>query len=101
MTLMFLPQSRYANVGQCQVTLADGSTAAAVKLRRLANVAGDATTINANDRLDIIAGQQYGDGTMFWHIADANTELCPRNLLKPWLAGDPHAAQITIEVPEQ
>jgi hypothetical protein len=98
---MFLPQSRYANIAQCQVTLADGTTAAAVKLRRLPKVAGDATTINANDRLDIIAGQVYGDGTMFWHIADANTELAANWLLQPWPPGDPNAAQITIEVPEK
>ena len=98
---MFLPSSRYANVPQCQVTQAGGSTVTAVKLRRLPPVTGDATTMNANDRLDIIAGQAYGDGTMFWHIADANTELSARNLLEPWLAGDPHAPQITIELPEQ
>lgn len=98
---MFLPQSRYANVAQCQVTLADGSTATAVKLRALPQVAGDPTTMNANDRLDIIAGQEYGDGTMFWHIADANTELAANRLLEPWLPGDPNEAQITIEVPEK
>lgn len=98
---MFLPQSRYAKVAQCQVTLADGSTATAVKLRALPQVAGDATTMNANDRLDIIAGQEYGDGTMFWHIADANTELAANRLLEPWLPGDPTEAQITIEVPEK
>ena len=83
------------------MTRADGSAATAVKIRRLPQVAGDATIMNANDRLDIIAGQEYGDGTMFWHIADANTELDSRRLLEPWLPGDPHAAQITIQVPEK
>ena len=92
---MFLPQSRYANVAQVTVIRADGSTASAVKLRRLPQVAGDPTTMNANDRLDIIAGQEYGDGTMFWHIADANSELSGKTtsalspnsncvLLRPW-----------------
>jgi hypothetical protein len=98
---MFLPSSRYAQVAQCQVTQADGSAVTAVKLRRLPPMTGDPTTMNANDRLDIIAGQQYGDGTMFWHIADANTELSARKLLEPWLPDDPNATQITIEVPEQ
>lgn len=98
---MFLPSSRYANIPQCQTTLADGSTATAVKLRMLPEVTGDLTTMNDNDRLDIIAGQEYGDATMFWHIADANSELSAPNLLKPWLPGDPHAPQIAIEVPEQ
>jgi hypothetical protein len=98
---MFLPKSRYANAAQCQVILPDGSMATAVKLRRLPLAIGDPTTMDANDRLDIIANQQYGDGTMFWHIADANTELSARKLLEPWLPDDPNAAQITIEVPEQ
>ncbi|SRR6266481_1978761 len=98
---MFAPNSRYANLPQCQVTQADGTTVTAVKLRRLPQVTGDPTTINDNDRLDIIAGQEYGDGSMFWHIADANTELSARDLLKPWLPADPHEAQITIEVPEK
>jgi hypothetical protein len=98
---MFLPSSRYANLAQCQVTQADGSTVTAVKLRMLPQVTGDPTTMTADDRLDIIAGQEYGDGTMFWHIADANTELSAPNLLKQWLPGDSNEAQITIEVPEQ
>jgi hypothetical protein len=98
---MFLPQSRYADVAQCQVTLAEGTSATAVKLRRLPRVLGDTTTMNDNDRLDIIAGQQYGDGTKFWHIADANTELAANRLLEPWLEGDPNATQINIEVPEK
>jgi hypothetical protein len=98
---MFLPSSRYANIEQVQVTQPDGSTVTAVKLRRLPVVTGDSTTLTADDRLDVIAGQEYSDGTMFWHIADANTELSAPNLLKPWLPNDPNAAQITIEVPEQ
>ncbi len=98
---MFLDQSRYAKVAQCQVTLADGTIAPAVKLRRLPQTAGDPTSLNANDRLDIIAGQEYGDGSMFWHIADANTGLDSRQLLEPWLRGDPNATQITISIPEK
>jgi hypothetical protein len=98
---MFLPSSRYANIAQCQITRADESTVNAVKLRMLPVVTGDPTTMTADDHLDIIANQEYGDGTMFWHIADANTELYAPNLLKPWLPNDPSATQITIEVPEQ
>ncbi len=98
---MFLPSSRYANLAQCQVTQPDGSTVTAVKLRLLPQVSGDPTALEDNDRLDIIAGQEYGDGSMFWHIADANTELDSRKLLQPWLEGDPNATQITIEIPEQ
>lgn len=98
---MFLPESRYAKLAQCQVTLPDGTVATAVKLRMLPQVSGDPTPMTADDRLDIIAGQEYGDGTMFWHIADANTELNAAKLLQPWLPDDPNEAQITIQVPEQ
>ena len=31
--------------------------------------------VQGNDRLDIIAQRTYGDSTMFWHVADSNTEL--------------------------
>jgi nucleoid-associated protein YgaU len=31
-------------------------------------------TINGS-QLDIMSKHEYGDGTRFWHIADANTEL--------------------------
>lgn len=98
---MFLPSSRYANVAQCQVTLPDGSTVAAVKLRALPAITGEEASMTRDDRLDVIASQEYGDGTMFWHIADANTALYAPNLLTPWLADDPNAEQVTIEVPEQ
>lgn len=98
---MFLPSSRYANVAHCQVTVASGSTVTAVKLRPLPAIAGEPTSMTRDDRLDIIASQEYGDGTMFWHIADANTALYAPNLLVPWLADDSHAQQISIEVPEQ
>jgi hypothetical protein len=99
---MFLSSSRYANLTQVQTTaLPGGATVTAVKLRRLPAVTGDPTPMKDNDRLDIIAGQEYGDASMFWHIADANTALYSPNLLKPWLSGDPQAGQITIIVPEQ
>lgn len=98
---MFLPSSRYANIAQCQLTQADGSTVTAVKLRMLPEVTGDPTAMTADDQLDVIAGQEYNDGTMFWHIADANSELYAPNLLELWLPGDPDEGQITIAVPEQ
>ena len=50
---MFLPESRYAKLPQCQVTLPDGTTATAVKLRMLPQVSGDPTPMTADDRLDI------------------------------------------------
>ena len=98
---MFLPSSRYANLPEVQTTALPGGTqVVAVKLRRLPIVDGDPTPMTDADRLDIIADQEYGDASMFWHIADANTELNSLNLLKHWLANDPQEGQITINVPE-
>ena len=37
--------------------------------------------VQEHDRLDILAQQKYDDGTKFWHIADANTELQANDLL--------------------
>jgi hypothetical protein len=79
---MFLDNSRYARVQRVEVTLKDGHTVTAVRLRRLPAVPGEDTVIQGNDRLDIMAQRRYGDATQFWHIADANTELQARDLVK-------------------
>jgi hypothetical protein len=71
----FLKTSRYANIDTVDVTLVDGSSVQAVKLRRLPQVNGDEYTVKQHDRLDVIAQQRYGAGASYWHIADANTEL--------------------------
>lgn len=72
---MFLDNSRYARVPTVTVIQRDGSTVSAVKLRRLPPTAGDPHTVIGIDRLDIMAQRKYADGTRFWHIADANSEL--------------------------
>jgi riboflavin biosynthesis pyrimidine reductase len=54
----------------------------AVKLRRLPYVSGTPTAIHDNDRLDVMAERRYKDATMFWHIADANTELEANRLIE-------------------
>ncbi len=72
---MFLDNSRYARVKQVDVTLKDGRTVRAVRLRRLPATAGAPTAIKESDRLDVMAQRGYADPTKFWHIADANSEL--------------------------
>ena len=79
---MFLDNSRYARVQRVEVTLKDGRTVTAVRLRRLPTVSGEDTVVQGNDRLDIMAQRRYGDATQFWHIADANTELQARDLVQ-------------------
>jgi hypothetical protein len=77
---MFLPNSRYTKVSTVTTTLATGEEVVALKLRKLTPVSGEPRTVNAGDRLDVIAHQNAGDATQFWHVADANTALDSRTL---------------------
>jgi len=80
---MFLDTSRYAGVPTTEAEDRKGRKVTAVKLRRLPYVSGTPTVLNGNDRLDVIAQRKYSDGTKFWHVADANTELQANDLTKP------------------
>ena len=90
---MFLESSRYHRVRKDEAKARDGRIVKVVALRRLPVVGGDPTTTKENDRLDIIAQRLYDDPTMFWHIADANTELQAGDLVDE--------AGRVIDVPEQ
>jgi len=79
---MFLESSRYFKIKTADVVTRVGRSIKVVTLRRLPVITGKATIMKANDRLDIIAQRQYNDPTMFWHIADANSELEANNLVK-------------------
>jgi hypothetical protein len=72
---VFLESSRYHRVRKEEAKARDGRIVKVVALRRLPAVAGNPTTVKENDRLDIMAQRLYDDPTMFWRIADANTEL--------------------------
>ncbi|MBS1912267.1 MAG: hypothetical protein JST22_09805 [Bacteroidetes bacterium] len=89
---MFLESSRYAKQKTVTVQNPDGTVVQAVTLRRLPYVAGTPFVVKENDRLDIIALNRYKDSAMFWHIADANTELEANDLL--------NETARTINVPE-
>ncbi len=90
---MFLESSRYYKQETVDAIIKGGRVVKALTLRRLPAVSGKATVIKGNDRLDIMSQRQYKDSTMFWHIADANTELEANNLVKK--------TGRTIIVPEQ
>ena len=77
---MFLPSSRYHNVATVEAVDADGRPVVALKLRRLAAAPGEPHTVEAGERLDILAQTLVGDATQFWHVADANTALDSRTL---------------------
>ena len=78
---MFLPNSRYAKVATVTTRLATGEEVATLKLRKLTPTAGEPHTVQAGDRLDIVAQQGYAQPTWFWHVADANTALDSRELV--------------------
>jgi hypothetical protein len=90
---MLLESSRYYKLKTVDAVTKDGRTVKALTLRRLPAVNGNPTVIKGNDRLDIMAQRQYNNATMFWHIADANTELQANDLVK-------ETGRI-IKVPEQ
>ncbi len=90
---MFLDSSRYARVRTVEAKTADGRTVKAVALRRLPRTSGTPVVIKENDQLDIMAQRRYDNPTLFWHIADANTELQANDLVQD--------AGRTITVPEQ
>jgi len=79
---MFLESSRYYKQETVDAVVKDNRVVKVLTLRRLPAVNGKATVIKGNDRLDIMSQRQYKDSTMYWHIADANTELEANNLVK-------------------
>jgi hypothetical protein len=79
---MFTDSSRYYKQKIVDAIADDGRIVKALTLRRLPPVTGKDTEVKGTDRLDIITQRQYGNPTMFWYVADANTELQANNLLK-------------------
>ena len=72
---MFRSNSRYAALPTVPVAGPNGQAVSAVKLRVLPQTVGASTTVKSGDRLDVMSERRYRDGTRYWHIADANTEL--------------------------
>lgn len=99
---MFTANSRYAKQSQAEAETADGKKVTVVTLRRLPAVDGNLTEVQGNDRLDVMAYKKYKDGTKFWHIADANTELEANDLVELEVSENPLSERETrvILVPE-
>ena len=72
---MFRSNSRYFNTPTVTAIGADGHEVTAVALRVLPRTQGKPTVVKSGDQLDVMAQDRFGDGTRFWHIADANCEL--------------------------
>ena len=78
---MFLDNSRYARTPRDEVDTRAGRKVTAIRLRRLPLPPADPYTVKQDDRLDLLAQKRFGNGTKFWHIADANTELQAQHLV--------------------
>ncbi|MND08690.1 hypothetical protein D3C83_314850 [compost metagenome] len=63
---------------------------------------GNLIEVKGTDRLDLMAHRKYQDGTKFWHIADANTELEASRLVENDRPENPQVRNETrrIVVPE-
>lgn len=72
---MFLKNSRYDGTPTVTARDAGGRDVQAVGLRRLPVTAGESTQVHDHDQLDVMSQRRYRDGTQFWHIADANSDL--------------------------
>lgn len=92
---MFEGNSRYVKCPVVEVETAKGKKVNAVKLRRLPYVPGNLTEVKGTDRLDIMAHRRYKDGTKFWHLADANTELEANDLVEHERSENPLAEEGT------
>ncbi len=99
---MFEANSRYAKLPVVEVETVKGKKVDVVKLRRLPYAPGNLAEVKGTGRLDIMAHRKYKDGTKFWHVADANTELEANDLVEQKPTGNPLAKQETtfILVPE-
>jgi hypothetical protein len=92
---MFATNSRYVKCPVAEVQGPHGAKTNAVKLRRLPYAPGNLTEVKGTDRLDLMAHRKYRDGTFFWHIADANTELEANRLVEREPSENPLAQEET------
>jgi hypothetical protein len=99
---MFDANSRYVKCPVVEVGADNGQKVNVVTLRRLPYTPGNLTETKGTDRLDVMAHTRYKDGTKFWHVADANSELEANRLVKSKPSENPLARQETtfILVPE-
>ena len=92
---MFSSNSRYVKCPVVEVETGKGRKVNAVKLRRLPYAPGNLSEVKGTDRLDIMAHRKYKDGTTFWHVADANTDLEANDLVESQRPENPLAKEET------
>jgi len=79
---MFLNNSRYYKLPTATATDAHGHEVQAVMLRRLPVTSGENIEVRDHDQLDVMSHRRSRDGTQYWHIADANSELEANELVR-------------------
>ncbi len=78
---MFLKNSRYNGTPTVTTRDAGGREVQALTLRKLPMTAGERTQVHDHDQLDVMSHRRNQDGTKFWHIADANSDLEANHLV--------------------
>jgi nucleoid-associated protein YgaU len=79
---MFLKNSRYFGLPTAAGVDRSGRPVQGVRLRRLPATPGIELQVHDRDQLDVISERRYKDGTRYWHIADANSELEANELVR-------------------
>jgi hypothetical protein len=94
---MFAPNSRYAALETTSLTTPDGREIAYVRRRFLPRGKDlpklAEATVEAYDRIDLLAARTLGDPESFWRICDANDAIAPAELIE---AG----RRLTIPMPQ-
>ena len=78
---MFLKNSRYYNTPTVIAKDANNRGVKALTLRSLDSITGEPTQVHDHDQLDVMSHRRNNDGSKFWHIADANSDLEANNLV--------------------
>lgn len=78
---MFLKNSRYYTTPTVVAYDANNREVKALSLRRLVTTSGERTQVHDHDQLDVMSHRRNQDGSKFWHIADANSDLEANNLV--------------------
>jgi len=79
---MFFKGSRYANVGEHEITDSSGRVIRYKKIRFIPETEAQmAHVISQGERLDHIAHRYYRDPERFWRICDASRAMWPDDLI--------------------
>lgn len=79
---MFFKGSRYANVGEHEITDSKGRVIRYKKIRFIPETKAQmGHTVSQGERLDHIAHRYYRAPERFWRICDANRALWPSDLI--------------------